>query len=208
MATMLANLQPTAYVPTSMLEDHDLSMYSLDYEFESEGRSLGLIEPVRNLTLADLSDMDIEKSLADISMTMELPEVPMFEPEPKSASRLLTSSPRPRCRRSYSDALLSVQSRQPEVFQSITCAPGLRDNSFEELRLECYSISFTATGQPPVPVSSDAPRGAIIPPFYAPFTNKRIEDRRNDDSEVADVSMSLEPSLLNAFDGGVQLRDY
>ncbi|KZT04932.1 uncharacterized protein LAESUDRAFT_813812 [Laetiporus sulphureus 93-53] len=208
MTTMLANIHPTACFPTSTLEDHDLSMYSVDFEFDNEGHSLGLVEPVRNLTLADLSDMDMEQSLADISMTIEPLDIPILEAEPKAASRLLTSSPRPRYRRSYSDALLSVPPRQTEVFQSITCTPGLRDTSFEELRLGCYRSSFDATGTLPKPVPEYSPREAIIPPLYAPFTSENVADRRNDEPDIVDISMSLEPSLLKIFDRRLQLREH
>lgn len=53
-----------------------------------------------------------------------------------------------------------------EIFQSITTAPTLQLQSFEELRLECYRQCQIATERPPVPVSASNP---CIPPKFVPI---------------------------------------
>ncbi|KAI0919105.1 hypothetical protein AcW1_003433 [Taiwanofungus camphoratus] len=130
-----------------------------------------------------------------------------------STSAPTKSSPRRtparRGRRSYSGALAQSRADQsyPDVFQSISCSPGIRGWSFEELRLECYRISLVATGQLPRPVAAEDPRWAIIPPIYTPFVQHPPEMTAERQGPVSgeqyagsvDVIMSQEPTLACAF---------
>ncbi|KDQ56352.1 hypothetical protein JAAARDRAFT_48259 [Jaapia argillacea MUCL 33604] len=89
-----------------------------------------------------------------------------------------------------------------EVFQSITCTPGLREKSFEELRVECYFQTTIATGRHPLPVDPQHPRNAI-PPAYIPFKSAYETGGTDERPKVVgggpDVLMSLEPTLACEF---------
>ncbi|KAH9834160.1 uncharacterized protein C8Q71DRAFT_164015 [Rhodofomes roseus] len=65
--------------------------------------------------------------------------------------------------------------RPVEVFQSITCMPQCFAASFEELRLECYRVSYVTTGHAPMPVTSESAPWDTIPPFFSPFSEEVME---------------------------------
>ncbi|XP_006455469.1 hypothetical protein AGABI2DRAFT_194991 [Agaricus bisporus var. bisporus H97] len=59
-----------------------------------------------------------------------------------------------------------------EVLQSITAAPALGHNSFEELRVECYLQSRFATGSYPKAVDPTKTPWKVIPPMFNALTVK------------------------------------
>ncbi|RPD70457.1 hypothetical protein L226DRAFT_574777 [Lentinus tigrinus ALCF2SS1-7] len=79
-----------------------------------------------------------------------------------------------------------------EVFHSITATPGLDERSFEEFRLECYSMSVAITGAipPPVPPTRDehsAGHVKVFPPYFASYTTLCSKD---ENAECCDYDMS------------------
>ena len=45
----------------------------------------------------------------------------------------------------------------------------------QELRVECYRVSYLATGHAPMPVTTDSATWDTIPPFYSPCVREAPE---------------------------------
>ncbi|KZT69655.1 hypothetical protein DAEQUDRAFT_765248 [Daedalea quercina L-15889] len=82
--------------------------------------------------------------------------------------------------------------KRVEVFESITCTPELTAASFEELRLECYRVSYLANGHAPMPVTADSVQWDTIPPFYSPFVQE--VGPSNFEPSLVDITMGDESS--------------
>ncbi|KAH9855900.1 hypothetical protein C2E23DRAFT_882665 [Lenzites betulinus] len=87
---------------------------------------------------------------------------------------------------------LPAAASTPEVFQSISATPGLRELSFEELRVECYAISALTTGKAPQPVAPSSgsmqpprverlPSVKVMPPAFAPFIASSADTKEAQD---------------------------
>ena len=59
----------------------------------------------------------------------------------------------------------------------------------QELRVECYRVSYLATGHAPMPVTPESATWDTIPPFYSPFVQEGPEVD-GVGSGVSDVTMS------------------
>ncbi|KIY52420.1 hypothetical protein FISHEDRAFT_55931 [Fistulina hepatica ATCC 64428] len=85
-----------------------------------------------------------------------------------------------------------------EIFQSITAIPGLRSQSFEELRVDCYLQSMIATGARPKPVELLTNRGTVIPPTFAPFHEDIAFMGDAIMMDVGDTVMAPYPAMLES----------
>ncbi|KAF8624495.1 hypothetical protein AX17_007123 [Amanita inopinata Kibby_2008] len=63
-----------------------------------------------------------------------------------------------------------------QVLQSITAIPALADQSFEEIRVECYKQCVVATGKPPQAVDASSNPSAVIPPLFIPVRDEGLEE--------------------------------
>ncbi|CAL1711445.1 unnamed protein product [Somion occarium] len=89
-----------------------------------------------------------------------------------------------------------------EIMQTITCTPGYRSYSLEELRIDAYAQAHVAGNSRPWPVQEGDPSWRVLPPVYAPFVHTISEDDEGLGLEVnptREVAMSDLPNLSGAF---------